>query len=200
MSTRFASVSSVVALSSVLVSCAVVSGCAHAQAKTIAEMPPLDVPAPPPRSVEPNAAELPPPLGLVAEPARNTPPLPRQVATPPPAQRSDTPRADAPPPEPPRPADDAARAAQPAAPATLQTVPSQQETELEGKIRATLARATADLSRVDYGHLNANARGQYEFAKRFVTQSEDALKARNLVSAAATADKAAELAAQLAGR
>ncbi len=200
---RFASVSSVLALLGVAASSLVVSGCAHTQAKTVADMPPLDVPAPPPRNVEATGTELPPPLGLVAEPARNAPALPRQTATPPPAtstQRPELPRTDVPPPDVSRPADDASRTPQPLPPATLQTVPAQQETELEAKIRTTLSRATADLSRVDYGRLSVNARSQYDSAKRFVTQSEDAMKARNLVYAGTLADKAAELAAQLAGR
>ena len=58
----------------------------------------------------------------------------------------------------------------------------------------------SDLNRVDYARLNANARNQYDSAKRFVSLSEDALKTRNLVFAGTLADKAEELAAQLAGR
>jgi hypothetical protein len=171
---------------------AVLSGCAHAQARTIAEMPPLDVPAPPPRSVEPVGTEPPPPVGLVAPPSRPVTPAPAQVARPP--------RLDAPPADASKPADDTARTTPVPPPATLQTVPAQQETELESRIRTTLSRATADLSRVDYGRLNPNARSQYDSAKRFVTQAEDALRARNLVYAGTLADKAGELAAQLAGR
>ena len=63
-----------------------------------------------------------------------------------------------------------------------------------------LSRATNDLNRVDYARLNANAKSQYDSAKRFVSLSDDALRARNFVYAGTLADKAAELAAQLAGR
>ena len=63
-----------------------------------------------------------------------------------------------------------------------------------------LSRAGSDLNRIDYARLNANAKNQYEQARRFVSLSEDAMRAKNLVYAATLADKAAELAAQLAGR
>jgi hypothetical protein len=53
---------------------------------------------------------------------------------------------------------------------------------------------------VDYNRLNADARTQYDQAKRFASQADEALKARNLVFASYLADKAAALAAQLAGR
>jgi hypothetical protein len=63
-----------------------------------------------------------------------------------------------------------------------------------------IARASADLSRIDYRALNEDARTQYDTAKRFVTQAEDALRTRNLVFARNLADKAAALAAQLVAR
>jgi hypothetical protein len=54
---------------------------------------------------------------------------------------------------------------------------------------------TRDLSRVSQASLNADGRTQYEAARRFVQQSEEALKARNLVYAGKLADKAAAMAA-----
>ena len=50
------------------------------RAKTTPDAPPLDMPAPPPRDVEPNEAEAPPPVPLISEPARSTPPRPRPRA------------------------------------------------------------------------------------------------------------------------
>jgi hypothetical protein len=41
---------------------------------------------------------------------------------------------------------------------------------------------------------------QYDTAKRFIQQADDAMKAKNLVFARNLADKAAAIAAQLAGR
>jgi len=83
---------------------------------------------------------------------------------------------------------------------TLQTKPAGEEGDVERGIRSTLTRATTDLNRVDYRTLNTDARAQYDYAKRFVRQAEDALRQKNLVFAKTVADKAAALAAQLAGR
>jgi len=68
----------------------------------------------------------------------------------------------------------------------------------ERDARDKLARAARDLSRVDYGKLNADARSQYDQSKRFTEQAQQALKDRNFVFAATLADKAATLAAGLA--
>lgn len=71
---------------------------------------------------------------------------------------------------------------------------------MERRVRGLIARATSDLSRVDYQALNVDARNQYDTARRFAAQAEDALKAHNVVFANNLADKAAALAAQLSGR
>ncbi len=63
-----------------------------------------------------------------------------------------------------------------------------------------MSRATADLNRIDYRVLNADARTQYDTAKRFIQQAEDAIRLRNLPFAKTVADKAAVLATQLGGR
>jgi outer membrane biosynthesis protein TonB len=172
-------------------------GCTHAQAKTTPEMPALEMPAlempaPPPRDVEPNEAEAPQPVPLVAEPARNTPARPRPAPQPP---KPEPPKPEPPPVESPKPAEEPAKA-----PTTLQTTPATEEGDVERGIRASLQRATADLNRVDYRALNADARTQYDTAKRFVRQADDAMRIKNLVFAKNLADKAATLAAQLAGR
>jgi hypothetical protein len=91
-------------------------------------------------------------------------------------------------------------AEEPKQPTTLQTTPISAEAEMERAVRGLLTRATGDLNRIDRRALNADARTQYDTAKRFVAQAEEALKSRNLVFATNLADKAATLAAQLAGR
>ena len=48
-------------------------GCTHTQAKTVPDAP-LEMPAPPPRSVEPVDVETPQPVPLPEEPARRAPP------------------------------------------------------------------------------------------------------------------------------
>src|ERR1700730_6227199 len=88
----------------------------------------------------------------------------------------------------------------PRPPTTLQTTPPTAEGEVERLIRMSIAKANADLNRVDYRALNNDARNQYDTAKRFIRQADDAMRAKNLVFAKSVADKAAALAAQLAGR
>jgi len=149
--------------------------------------PPLDVPAPPPRIVLPAEAEAPPPQpGPPDEPRRAPAPRPR------PAAPADAPRASEEPPKPPPTA--------PTATTTLQTTPAAEQGEVERAIRATMTRATAELNRIDYRALNANARTQYDTAKRFIEQAEDAIRMKNLPFAKNLADKAAALATQLGGQ
>jgi hypothetical protein len=74
------------------------------------------------------------------------------------------------------------------------------EGELERRTRGLLLEATSNLNRIDYGRLNPDAKGQYDSAKGFVRQAEDALRTQNLVFASYLADKAATLAAQLRGK
>jgi hypothetical protein len=73
-------------------------------------------------------------------------------------------------------------------------------TEAERQVRDQLAQAARDLGRVDYGRLNADGKSQYDTAKRFIEQAEQAIKDKNLVMAATLATKAAGLASGLVGR
>jgi len=176
----------------------VLSACAHGQAKTIADLPPLDMPAAPPRVVEATEPQQPAVVSLPDEPRTN---LPARPSTP--AQKPVEPRPSEPPKgdqlvtEQPRPAEEPPKNAPPT---TLQTTPTQREGEVERRVRILIAQATNDLNRVNYQALNVDARNQYDTAKRFATQAEEALRARNLVFASNLADKAAALAAQLPGR
>ncbi len=56
------------------------------------------------------------------------------------------------------------------------------------------------LESVDYGKLSNERKANYEAAKRFITQAEDAVKANNYVFAKSLADRAEMLAKELAGR
>jgi hypothetical protein len=87
-------------------------------------------------------------------------------------------------------------------PSTLLTTPADAEAELERTIYGVIARARADLNRVDWRGLNVDGRTQYDTAKRFIQQAHEALdpRTRNLVFAKTVADKALVLAAQLASR
>jgi hypothetical protein len=53
---------------------------------------------------------------------------------------------------------------------------------------------------VDYRALNADARNQYDTAKRWVQLADENIRTKNLVFAKSIAEKAATIAAQLAGR
>jgi hypothetical protein len=67
-------------------------------------------------------------------------------------------------------------------------------------IRTTLRRASRDLQSVDYSRLSGASRLQYEQSRRFQRQAEAAIRDRNLAFAMTLAEKAATLAAELAGR
>jgi hypothetical protein len=186
---------SVVAFLLVCLAAGLASGCVRARARTTPDPPALDVPLPPPRLVE--AAETPPPepLSLPAEPARST--LPRPKTPPAPVQQQTE---SSKPPEPPKAPEEPPKEPKPPAATTLRTTPTQQEGELERRTRGLLLEATSNLNRIDYGRLNPDAKGQYDSAKGFVRQAEDALRTQNLVFASYLADKAATLAAQLRGK
>jgi type IV secretory pathway VirB10-like protein len=169
-----------------------VSGCARTQARVVATPPPpLDVPPAPPRMVEPVLADLPPDESAGETPAEVAA-APRPAPAPPPKPRAETARpeaAETQAPEPPR-----------SPPATLQTIPPSREGQVQRSVRVLLDGAIENLNRVDYNLLGAEGRANFDQARRFIAQAEDALRAKNLVFAATVADKAATLAAQLAGR
>ena len=178
----------------VLASVSIVS-CAHATASTVVELPPLEMPEPPPRVVEVIEPE---PLPVVALPEEPRTSVRSRPAQPP---RQDAPRQEPPKTDPivaetPKPVEDPPKAP----PTTLQTTPTQREGEVERRIRILVAQARNDLNRVNYQALNTDARNQYDMAKRFATQAEEAARTRNLMFATNLADKAAGLAAQLLGR
>jgi hypothetical protein len=178
------------------------SGCSRATAKSSPDNPPLETPAPPPRDVEPIDTETPAPVPLPQEPARNAPRLrPAPSSQQPRENRTEPPKVEPPKPEPPPAAAEPPKPEEaPRPPTTLQTMPTTAEGEVERSIHATLQRANADLNRVDYRTLNADAKNQYDTAKSIIRQANEAIRAKNLLFAKNLADKAAALAAQLAGR
>jgi hypothetical protein len=76
----------------------------------------------------------------------------------------------------------------------------QREAQLERDVRAQLSLAASTLSRIDYPRLSVGAKDQYDQARRFMTQAQEALQARNLLFAENLAGKAVTLASQLSGR
>jgi hypothetical protein len=153
------------------------------------------MPMPPPRLVEAAETEPPEPATLMPEPARNAPLPPRPAPAQQQGENKPEPQKAETPPET-KPGDDQRAAGS----STLRTTPTNQEGEMQQRIRGLLLEATGNLNRVDYNRLNPDAKGQYDSAKGFVRQAEEALKTENLVFASYLADKAATLAAQLRGR
>lgn len=147
------------------------------------ELPVMTPPPAPPRVVviytepaEPLLVETPPP----AEPATPVRPQPKPTV---PAPSPEPPVQEGRPPAPP--------------PALTLTPAAGVEAKTEASIRVLLARASSDLERVNAQALSADGRTQFDAARRFVQQAEEALKARNLVYAGKLADKAAVMAAVL---
>ena len=179
----------------------VMAACAAIHAKSAPDTPALDIPSPPPRVIDTVDIDPAPLATLPGEPRRQLPSAPPRkppAATPKPEVK-DPARTE--PPAPP-PVESAKPAADPPKlpPTTLQTTSADAEEREDQQIRGLLGKASHDLKQVDYMRLNSDARAQYDTAKRFVTQAENALRAKNLVFARTVADKAAALAAQLAGK
>ncbi|MEP6782159.1 MAG: hypothetical protein ABI983_00740 [Acidobacteriota bacterium] len=174
-------------LSIVLLTASLGACAAKAQVRTEVELPPLDPPPPPPRVVAVYAPDPEPlPVTPAVEPAAQVKPPAR------PARPEQKPEQAATSPEP------AEAVAHPPTPPSLTMTPSPgSESQTVAAIRDLLGRATRDLSRVNAASLSGDGRAQYETARRFIQQAEEALKARNIVFAGKLADKAATMAAVL---
>lgn len=161
---------------------------------------PLAVPVPPPRVIAPVSEPEQPEQRPASDP-EPVPPLPR-------ASRTSPPRAEPKPVEPVAPPDASATAAaspaagsaHAAAPSELRTVEKPDEAHATKQVRDTLDRATGTLGRVDYRNLSQPAKLQYDMAKRFIEQAEEALKAKNYTAAQLMAEKAETIATELSGR
>jgi len=169
------------------------SACVKTKPVLAADGPPLAMPQPPSRVFappeEPIPAEAPPPEVADIEPPKPKPAPPARTRTPAPAEAAK--------PEP-EPAPVAAAPA-PDAPRELRTTPSAADANAERQVRALLDKASRALGRFDYRKLSNEGRSQYDQAKRFAEQADQAIKERNFVFAATLAEKAATLASQLGG-
>jgi hypothetical protein len=158
------------------------AGCATARAAGPIEMVPLEVPPVPPRVIVPDIEEV----ALSSDTGDAARPAPRPDA---PARPPEKP-ADPPKPgtqDPPK-VEEAPR---------VRTPQMANDEQADRAVRAIMARAQGLLSGVDYRLLGAAARQQYDTARRFITQADNALKIRNYVFARNLADKAETLARQL---
>ena len=161
------------------------AACAHVQAAAPAASP-LDVPAPPPRVVVPPSTDVtdPEPSAPATTPA---PVAPAHPSAPPPVRPQEKPptappTSTAPPPD--------ASTAPP-----LET--TSDTSTLRNQTLQILNNANRDLGRVDRAALSQEAQAQYDRAKSFVRQADNALKEGNLTYAHTMAEKAAALAGQL---
>lgn len=171
----------------VVLASAAMAGCARARANTEPVMPELIPPPPPPRIVE----------RYPQEPVRTIDPGPVDAALAVPPQKMPPRPAAKPEPAKPEPAPAEPQLPPANAPSlTLKPAPGVTG-QTEASIRALLDRAARDLQRVNYAALNADGRVQYDTARRFMQQSEDALKSGNVAFAGKLADKAATMAAVL---
>ena len=173
------------------------AACATSRAETIRERPALDVPIPPPREITPLPAPQPPPPEPVADlpgasvstPARPRPQREPQTAPP----RQEQKLEETKPAEPPT--------SGPPPPVPQLRIPETGNTaQSVAQIRSIVERAKAILDKIDYGPQSDARKKQYEDAKKFATQAEEALKENNLVFAKDLADKAERLAKELQGR
>jgi hypothetical protein len=172
---------------------ALAAGCAKAQARTEPLVPELTPPPAPPRVVESYPDETVAPAepatsdgGASSSAARNTvkPPMPAPPRVETPVKPVEPPRVEPEKPASPPPA------------LTLKPSPGTESTTA-GSIRNLLGRAGKDLSRVNYASLTQDGKTQYDTARRFMEQAEEALRNGNLVFAGKLADKAATMAAVL---
>jgi type IV secretory pathway VirB10-like protein len=173
------------------------ASCAKAQARTTADGPPLEMPAPPARVIAP-----------VDEPIASSPSEPAEPAPAPPSTNRRPARRPSPSEGTQKPEVPAAAPAEPAVPQAVPTDGRPVEPpptlrapgSAEKPIRDRLTLAQSNLSRVDYTKLSNDGRSQYEQSKRFIQQAEQALKDQNFVFAQTLADKAAQIATELLGR
>lgn len=176
------------------------SGCLTTKAATVSKEP-LVVPPAPPRVIapipEPQDEQVP---GGEPEPV---PQLPRQSRTSP---RENAPRAEPKPPQQgmPGPTEAEAKPSATPPPATpapeLRTIDAGDPVRATRQVRDTMERAGRTLAQIDYGRLPKPSQLQYDMAKRFIEQSEEALKAKNFTAAQLMAEKAETIARELSGR
>jgi hypothetical protein len=167
--------------------CAGVSGCAKVQARTPTPPPvvALAIPAPPARVTIPVDLPEPEPAAASAAPT-SAPARPRPDASG--GRTPDRPAAAAPAPPPP--------VTEPPSPNTvLQTTAD--TSALEQSTASLLAEAQRNLNGVRYQDLNQQAKAQFDAARSFIKNAQEAVKSKNFMYAQQLASKAAAVAREL---
>lgn len=167
-------------------------GCAKPRAYVEPALPELNPPPAPPRVVAIYDQEIEaPPAATEPAPVEETqPPRPRQ-----PRPRT-TPEAENAAKSEPARTEPAETRPPPSPSLTLTPLPGT-EAKTEASIRALLGTTSRNLARVNVGGLDRDGKTQYDTARGFLQQAEEALKGGNLVFAGKLADKAASMSALL---
>jgi hypothetical protein len=173
------------------------AGCASTRAQTPPEdHPTLAVPPVPPRVIDPLPSGEPPAIEPVTDlpGAPAAPPRPRPPARE--AARPET-KPEAKPDAPPDPA-----TAQPPVPSPvppLRTPGTADPAEVARQVLTVIDRTVKLLEGIDYQKLGEDRRVNYNHAKNFTKQAEEALKKNDVVLAKSLADRAETIARALAG-
>jgi outer membrane biosynthesis protein TonB len=174
------------------------AACVSASAKAEVRPPPT-VPAPPPRVIEPLPSTEAPSLEPVADlPAPPTPPSPRPRQQPPRDQAKVEPKPESKPETPPETTTAPAATATPVPP--LRTGNTADGPEAVKQVREVMDRTNRMLGSIDYRNLGNERKANYDSARNFIKQAEEALKAGNTVFAKSLADNAERIAKELGGK
>ena len=170
------------------------SACSSTRAQTQVEVPALDVPPVPPRVIGPlPTSDLP-----AVEPVPDLPPAP---AAPPKPAPKPTPKPETKPEaKPETPPDATSSQTNPPAVPPLRTPNAADGPEAAKAIQDVIDRTYKVLNVVDYGRLTSDRRANYDNAKSFLKQAEEALKTNDHALAKSLANRAEEIANLLRGR
>lgn len=172
------------------------AACTTTRAEVAVERPALDVPPPPPRLIvplpPPPQSPRPDPVPALSEPGTSPSAKPR-----PPREKEAPPKPEAKPEEKPA---ETTPPANPSPVPPLRIPAGGDPGEQAAQIRTSIDRTLGTLNGIDYQKLQEARRKQYDEAKAFANQAEQALKEKNLVVAKEFADKAERLTKELTGR
>jgi hypothetical protein len=180
------------------------AGCAAAQAKAPVERPALEVPPVPPRAVEPPPP--PPPDPVPSLPEASAPGGSTGSTTTAPRNRQ-TREANKEPVKPPESKPEPPPTVEVPPPAAASTVPPLRTPDTPAAsdaasrvVRETIDRVRKTLDSIDYRLLKPELKKEYDNAKQFLLQAEDAVGKTNYELARSLTDKADRIAKQLQGR
>jgi hypothetical protein len=175
---------------------AATAACASAQAKAPADRPPLEVPVPPTRTIEPT----PRPEPASPEPVADLPQAPPASPRPRPSATNREPARTEPKPEAPPAEPVAASPAPVAPPPQLRTPGTADGAEADRQVRGVLENARKTLKVIDYRQLSKAKQKEYDNAGRLIAQAEEHLKTSSFELARTLAEKADGIAKELKGR